>query len=122
MKAIFDKWCNCVGWIDEKSLMVFSKEMSWIGFVKDNYFFSPKAIWLGALINGSFVDRQGKPVAWLNGSQPKGRLPLLRPLTPLIPITPLRPLRPLTPLSPLQPLAPLGGWSDLEWSTYTEQE
>lgn len=122
MKAIFDKNTRCVGWINEDSLMVFSTDMGWVGFIRDSYFFSSSLLWLGGLFDGSFVDRSGKPVAWVSGFRPKGRMPLFRPLKPLRPLTPLRPLRPLTPLSPLLPLTPLGGWSNLDWNEYISQQ
>ena len=122
MKAIFDRNCNCVGWYNESNEMVFDCETKWVGFVKQTYFFSNHSNWLGALINGSFVDKNGRPVAWVQGYSPRGSVRLARPLTPLCPLTPLRPLRPLTPLRPLRPLTPLGGWSSYSWNDYIKQK
>lgn len=92
MKAIFDRNCNCVGWYNESSQMVFDTETRWIGFVNQSYFFSSHTNWLGALINGTLVDRSGKPVAWVQGYCPRASARLQ------CPVTPLRPLRPLTPM------------------------
>ena len=122
MIAVFDKNCNCVAWYDVESGNVFDSETNWIGFVRDGYFFSRTAGWLGGFVNGSYLDRKGKPVGWLKGSTPCSTQPLNRPLRPLRPLTPLRPLRPLAPLRPLCPLTPLGGWSNLTWNEYVNQE
>ncbi len=103
MKAIFDRNCKCVGWQDENSEMVFNDDMQWLGFVRDGNFFSCNSTWLGGFCNGSFNDRRGRPVAWVDGSPPQGTTP------------PLRPLR------PLRPLTPLGGWSHLSWESYINQ-
>ena len=121
MTAIFDRHCNCVGFYDENGSMVFSSDLDWIGFTNNEYFFRDDTNWCGGLVNGTFVDKSGKPVAWLEGMQPVGPLALLRPITPIKPLTPLRPLTPLSPLAPLTPLTPMGGWSSLSWSEYLAQ-
>lgn len=118
MKAIFNKNCILVGWYDPQRKNVFGREMQWIGFVNNIYFFSKNASWLGGFVNGVYVDRQGRPVAWIDGSRPRRINALMTPMTPSVPLYPLIPLRPLTPLRPLQPLNPLGGWSPLEWDEY----
>ena len=121
MKAIYNKNSELVGWYEPQKKNVFGKEMQWIGFVKNDYFFSRNARWIGALVNGVYVDKQGRPVAWTAGSIPRRTNPLGVPMTPMVPLYPLPPLRPLTPLRPLQPLIPLGGWSLLEWDEYIKQ-
>lgn len=121
MNAIFDKDLRCVGWLDNRTGMVFSDELRWIGFIQRNYFFAWNTRWIGGFVDGSFVDRAGRPVAWVEGKQPQSTLPSQRPITPLQPITPLRPLQPLTPIKPLRPLTPIGGWSVYSWSKYIEQ-
>ena len=118
MKAIYNKKSMLVGWYDQQNKNVFNKEMQWVGFVRDNGFFSVSARWIGGYFNGSFVDKKGKPVAWISGNVPVGTSVLLVPMTPLIPLRPLTPLRPLEPLHPLIPMTPLGGWSSLEWKDY----
>lgn len=120
MKAIFDKNCDLVGWYDNKNNMIFDTEMRWVGFVVSGYIFYRTSTWLGGYYEGSINDKQGKPVAWVDGNQPRGTLPLMRPLRPLRPLTPLRPLRPLRPLHPLRPLTPLGGWSRLSWKEFLD--
>lgn len=121
MKAIFNRNCILVGWYEQQNKNVFSREMMWIGFVNNNYFFARNGRWLGGLINNTYVDKMGKPVAWLEGYSPVGCNMLMQPMQPLLPIQPLTPLRPLTPLTPLHPLIPLGGWSVMEWSEYINQ-
>ena len=122
MKAIFDRNCNCTGWYNEKDGMVYDAEIRWIGFIKQKYFFGKQMNWLGALINGTFVDRNGRPVAWIQGHNPRGCAPLQYPLTPVCPLHPLQPLRPLAPLRPLRPLTPVGGWSVCNWNEYVKQK
>ncbi len=121
MKAIFNRNCILVGWYDQQNKNVFSKDMVWIGFVNQNYFFLKNSRWLGGFVSGTFVDKMGRPVAWIEGCNPVGCHMLMMPLTPLIPLTPLTPLRPLTPLTPLRPLTPLGGWSRMDWNEYVRQ-
>lgn len=117
MVPIFDRNAQLVGWFDGEH--VFDTGMSWVAFQSSGNLFSAKtSAWLGQLIDGSLNDRQGKPVAWLESSSPKGTLAPLAPMSPLRPLTPLRPLKPLRPLTPLTPLAPLGGWSGLDWQAW----
>ncbi len=117
MKAIFDKSSNLVGWIEKEH--VFDLNLNWIAFLSNgNIFSSNKVKWLGPFNQGSFLDRDGKPVAWIEGVKPSGTLKPLVPTTPFRPFTPLRPLNPLKPLKPLQPLVPLGGWSKISWEMY----
>ena len=110
-----------VGWYDQQNKNIFSKELLWVGFVTDYYFFAMNAKWLGGFVKGTFVDKMGKPVAWIEGCTPEGCNMLLQPMQPLIPLKPLTPLRPLTPLAPLHPLVPLGGWSEIDWYKYINQ-
>lgn len=120
MTPIFNRSCACVGWYNAEG-MVFGANLEWIGFVADKGFFSADLKWLGGLVNGTFVDKIGKPVAWLQGFQPKCTNTLLSATRPIRPVTPIRPIRPLQPLKPLKPLTPLGGWSTLDWNSYLEQ-
>lgn len=120
MTPIFNRSCMCVGWYNAEG-MVFNTNLHWLGFVINMNFFSTELKWLGGLVNGSFVDKIGKPVAWLQGFQPKGTNVLLSPVRPIRPIAPLRPIKPLQPLKPLKPLTPLGGWSVLDWNEYLAQ-
>lgn len=120
MKAIFNRNCVLVGWYEPQNKNVFSKELQWIGFIKNGHFFSISAQWLGGFRNGTYLDKSGRPVAWVEGSTPMGGNALLEPMKPMMPLQPLRPLRPLTPLRPLRPLTPLGGWSILDWNKYVK--
>lgn len=121
MKAIFNRNCILMGWYDPQNRNVFDKDMMWLGFVVKNYFYRENCRWLGGLVNGTFVDKTGRPVAWLEGYSPASCHMLMQPFMPMRPLTPLTPLRPLMPLMPLRPLVPLGGWSKKEWSEYLEQ-
>jgi len=121
MEAIFDKKCNWVGWFDKKNALVYDCNLTWLGFLQKNSFFTRNCKWLGGFVNGTFVDKRGKPVAWLEGKVPQTSKPLLQPLMPLRPVLPLRPLKPLMPLRPLRPLTPLGGWSEFDWADYLRQ-
>lgn len=121
MKALFDKNCNFVGWFCLEDGNLFDRNMNWIGFKNENNLFSNQAKWLGGFVQGSILDKMGRPVAWMSGSIPHGRLRLLQPLRPLQPLNPLRPLQPLNPLRPLRPLPPLGGWSNYTWHEFMGQ-
>lgn len=114
--AFFDKYSRLVGWINETDQMIYDTNIRWVGFAKNNYVFTTTCRWVGGFQNGTLIDKNGKPVAWNNGHNPTGTLPLTPPLTPLRPLIPLTPLRPLTPLKPLRPFTPVGGWSPMDWS------
>ena len=121
MKGIFDKNCFMTGWIDQVSMMIFNMDMKWIAYVVEGNVFSTSQSLLGAYIKGTFVDKKGHPVAWVEGAHPIPTGVLSRPLTPLKPLSPLTPLMPLRPLQPLRPLTPVGGWSLLNWNDYINQ-
>lgn len=117
MTPIFDKHVQLSGWFDGEN--IFDLYLNWVAFLSGGNLFSSITLsWLGPMNEGSFLDINGKPVAWLYGTSPSGSLKPLQPLKPLKPLTPLKPLKPLNPLRPLKPLSPLGGWSTLEWSQW----
>lgn len=117
MTPIFDQNAQLAGWFDGEN--IFDLNLEWVAFLSDDHFFSSNTLsWLGPIHDGSLLDRNGKPVAWLEGASPSGTLKPLTPLRPLKPLKPLRPLRPLNPLRPLKPLNPLGGWSTLVWNQW----
>ena len=78
MQAIYDKNSRLVGWADAQDHMLFDTNMNWIGFIDNAYVFSRYSNWLGAYYNGSFVDRNGRPVAWIAGNQAQGTGRLLQ--------------------------------------------
>lgn len=119
LKPIFDKKSILVAWLDTDENNVFGTNMQWIGFIKNGYFFSKSCKYLGGYSKGTFVDKNGHPVAWLEGTLPVPTAVL--PSTILIPIrpfTPITPIRPLQPLTPLRPLSPIGGWSKYSWNEF----
>lgn len=125
MKPIFDRDCIQVGWYEPCDKNVFDKEMHWVAFVDNEYLYSTSFKWLGAMIDGIFVDKSGDPVCWLEGGSLKGVYnltpPVTFPATHFRPLTPLReftPLRPLTPLTPLREFTSLRDWSPLNWDGY----
>ena len=117
MTPIFDQNAQLSGWFDGEN--IFDLNLEWAAFLSSGHFFSSNSLsWLGPMHNGSLLDRNGKPVAWLEGVSPSGTLKPLTPLRPLKPLKPLRPMKPLNPLKPLKPLNPLGGWSTLAWNQW----
>ncbi len=119
MTPIFDAGCALVGWFD--GTHVFGLDLDWIAFHgQGNVFTSTLSTeWLGPLHDGAFLDRQGRPVAWLEGTSPQGSLAPAAPLRAMRPLPPKRPLFPRMPLSPAEPLAPATGWSALSWLEWT---
>lgn len=117
MTPIFDSNAALVGWFDGHN--IFDADLRWIAFSVSGQVFSAESLaWLGPLNGTSFLDRNGKPVGWLEGSTPKGAPPSPVPLTPLRPLAPLRPNRPVQPITPIRPLVPLGGWSPQRWESW----
>jgi ribosomal protein S18 acetylase RimI-like enzyme len=119
MTPIFDANCALVGWFD--GTHVFDANVEWIAFhSKGNVYASaPSGEWLGALHDGSFLDRHERPVAWLAGTSPHGGLMPASPRRAMRPLPPKRPLRPRTPLFPAKPMTPSCGWSRLTWLEWT---
>lgn len=119
MIPIFDANCVHVGWFD--GTHVFDSDVDWIGYVgKGNVFTSAMSgDWLAPLHEGSFLDRQGRPVAWLQGTVPQGGLTPSAPVRAVRPLRPRKPLRPRTPLFPTRPLTPSCGWSEVAWLEWT---
>jgi hypothetical protein len=120
MTPVFDPGGNLVAWFDGQHF--FDLHQNWIAFAANGHIFSANSnAWLGPLQDGSLLDINGRPVAWLQGATPTGTLKPMKPLKPLKPFKPLRPLRPLNPLKPLHPLQPLGGWSQMQFAQWVAQ-
>ena len=120
MTPIFDSEANLVAWFDGHHFFDLNQE--WIAFAANDHIYSAsRNTWLGPFHNGSLLDTNGKPVAWLQNTAPSGSLKPMKPPNPLKPLRPLRPLRPLQPLKPLQPLQPLGGWSQMRFAQWLAQ-
>lgn len=117
MTPIFDKDSLLSGWFDGQNL--YDLNMDWAGFITGGNAFESGAVsWLGQVRGDVFLDRDGKPVAWMNKAKPAGTLKPLRPLKPLKPLRPLKPLKPIKPLKPLVKLTPTGGWSRLSYQDW----
>jgi hypothetical protein len=121
MTPIFNKeTTQLTAWVDDDGY-IFSTNFEWIAFVEKDYVFSNNCRWLGGLYKGTIIDKDGRPVAWLENTIPQSTTSLLAPPIPLTPLSPLAPLNPLMPLKPLVPLTPLGGWSELNWKNFILQ-
>ena len=115
MTPIFDADNFLVAWFDGQYL--FDLDNEWVAFHERANIFSTHGTWLGPLRDGSFLDFEGRPVAWLAlpGARPAGGLRPSAPMNARRPLPPKRPLRPRTPLPPGRPLPPSEGWSPLTW-------
>jgi hypothetical protein len=120
MTPLFAPDTRHLGWFDGRH--VFDLGLEWVAFHDRGHLFSTRSwAWLGPLHEGSFLDRGGRPAAWLQGAAPAGWLAPRAPMNPVRPLRPKRPLRPLTPLFPPRPLAPATGWSALDWPGWLVQ-
>lgn len=122
MTPIFDKNSDLVAWVSNNNKHIFDTSMNWIAFISSNNVFSEDSkIWLGPIIDGSILDRNGKVVAWIKDTNPKGTM---RPMTPMQPMTPMRPMRPMHPMTPMRPMrkmTPIGGWSEYNFKQWLYQ-
>jgi GNAT superfamily N-acetyltransferase len=116
MTPIFDAGHYHVGFFDGSYL--FDVNNDWIAFHENGHIFASGGAWLGPLHHGSFLDREGQPVAWLAGTKPTAGLRPAAPPNGRRPLLPKRPLRPRTPLPPPRPLPPGGGWSKISWTQW----
>ena len=117
MTPIYDKNVQLSAWFDGEH--IFDLNLNWVAFLSSGHFFAANAlIWLGVMHDGALLDRNGQPVAWLEGAIPKGALKPNKPMTPRKPLPPKKPLYPGLPLPPGRPLTPMGGWSALEWQQW----
>jgi ribosomal protein S18 acetylase RimI-like enzyme len=116
MTPVFDANNRLVAFFDGS--YVFDLDNDWIAFHDNGQIFASGGAWLGPLHHGSFLDREGQPVAWLAGTKPTPGLKPAAPSNGRRPLLPKRPLRPRTPLPPPRPLPPGGGWSKLGWAQW----
>jgi GNAT superfamily N-acetyltransferase len=116
MTPIYDANVRLVAFFDGTYL--FDAANEWIAFHDRGNVFAVGGRWLGPLQAGTFLDLDGKAVAWLAGSRPLSGMKPSPPMNPKRPLPPKRPLRPRTPLPPSVPLQPGGGWSRLSWAQW----
>ncbi len=120
MTPIFDANVRLVGFFDGTYL--FDTNNEWMAFHDRDNVFAPSGRWLGPLKAGTFLDADGKAVAWLSGSRPTTGMKPQPPMNPKRPLPPKRPLRPRSPLPPPVPMLPGGGWSQLTWAQWMGHE
>ena len=120
MTPIFDANVRLVGFFDGTYL--FDTNNEWMAFHDRDNVFAPSGRWLGPLKAGTFLDADGKAVAWLSGSRPTTGMKPQPPMNPKRPLPPKRPLRPRSPLPPPVPMLPGGGWSQLTWAQWMGRE
>ncbi|WP_069267408.1 4-fold beta flower protein [Paraburkholderia nodosa] len=123
MHALFDQNCNLVGWYDPANSSIWDTQMRWSAFIVDGNAFSTQTEqWLGAFVNATFQDRNGKAALWMPelGSPESGFAPF-PPFAPFKPFTPFTPFKPAAPFAPFAPFEPLGGWSQLNFNAWMAQ-
>lgn len=121
IKPIFDPQAIHVGW--HNGIYIFDNQLDWVAFeYQGDLFSSTHATWLGPLVDGTFLDQTGKPVAWLAGTIPTGfRIGTAQPKAPIVPIAPKNLEVPRFPTGAMKQLSPLGGWSKLSWIEWLSQ-
>jgi GNAT superfamily N-acetyltransferase len=120
MTPLFDANHHLVAFFDGTYL--FGVDNEWIAFHDRGHLFACGGQWLGPLMDGTLQDREGRPVAFLAGSNPVAGVKPAPVLNPRRPLHPRRPLRPRAPLPPPRPLQPGGGWSPLTWAQWLGTE
>jgi GNAT superfamily N-acetyltransferase len=120
MTPLYDANVRLVGFFDGTYL--FDTANQWIAFHDRGNVFAAGGRWLGPLQAGTFLDLDGRAVAWLAGSRPTTGMKPAPPMNPKRPLPPKRPLRPRTPLPPSTPMQPGGGWSTLSWAQWMGDE
>jgi len=76
---------------------------------------------LGPVINGTFLDTEGRVILWNPESPIESISRPIAPHTPHIPYAPHRPYRPHTPFRPHKPGTPINGWSKLAFSHWISE-
>lgn len=121
MTPIYDYNCNFVAHLAEDGNF-YDNENNWIGFTKNNYMFSAETLnWLGTIVNGVVMDKNGKVFGWLKNAEVKSHACPITPLRPLRPNTPTATNFPPTPIRPIKPAEPDSGWSTLSWEEFMRQ-
>ncbi len=120
MTPVYDADVRLVAFFDGTHLFDLANE--WIAFHDRGNVFAVGGRWLGPLQGGTFLDLDGRAVAWLAGSRPATGMKPASPMNPKRPLPPKRPLRPRAPLPPSVPMQPGGGWSPLTWNQWMGHE
>jgi hypothetical protein len=123
MTPIYTQNSRLVGWLDEEEKYVFGINLEWVAFLSAGHAFSAQAKWLGAFFSeNTFQDRQGRPVAWLQNTQPLGDVAPPPPPAPPVPPPPPPPTpQSDPPFPPFTPMHPFGGYSQLSWQEWLRQ-
>lgn len=122
MTPVFEKSALHAGWLEESSGNLFSADMRWSGFVYAGNVYAANGQWLGGFRDGSFLDRLGKPVAWLQGIKPRGCGGLSGAVIPPAWPEPAAPAFRPCPAFAAVPETPAAGWSELTWQGYLKQK
>jgi hypothetical protein len=118
MTPVYDADTRLVAFFDGQHVFA-AGSLEWLAFhSRGDVFAAASGHWLGPFHEGSFLDRAGRPVAWLVGATPAARLGAAAPLALQRPLPPKRPLHPRAPLAPRRPLVPVDGWSALSWDQW----
>ncbi|WP_041277487.1 4-fold beta flower protein [Desulfotalea psychrophila] len=117
MTPIYGRDAELTGWYD--GMNIFSLDLDWLAFHNDGNLFSAHNLkWLGPVDDGLFLDREGKPVAWIEDCTPSTSTKPIKPPPPSPPAKPFKPLQPIDPTKPLKALIIQDGWSTLTWQQW----
>jgi hypothetical protein len=124
MLAIFNRACDLVGWLEIQgnTSYIFDQDWNWIAFADGSAVFSTNTShWIGAFVKNTFVDKQGRPIAWVEGCEPVPSFAPMKPMSPEIPRKLKHISKPSAPAKPASPALALHEWSQLQWSTWLNQ-
>ena len=121
MFPLFNKNCDLVAWV-EPDEHIFDTDMNWVAYISNEHAWSVQTgNWLGPVIGLTFLDQNGKPVAWNPEQSIETTLRPIRPVRAIRAIRPIRPIRPVRPIRPIRPVTPVGGWSALTWQQWLSE-
>jgi hypothetical protein len=116
MLPVCDRRGAVVAWLD--SARIVDLGGAFRAFVQGGAVFAYSGAYLGTFDSGFFRDKQGHPVAFIEGATNGPVLPVAahRPVAPLISVEPRRPVPPMRPIPPTPSLS----WSGTSWAEYIE--
>ena len=116
MLPVCDSRGSVVAWLDSGRIL--DLRGAFHAFIHAGAVFTYSGGYLGTFTSGFFRDKQGHPVAFVEGAMNGPHLPVagFPPVPPPVGVEPRQPILPVPP----NPPTPARSWSGMSWAEYME--